>query len=312
MTNEQKEAIRALVVENVEHLGGQRATATKAGVSAATISQVINRNWDLIADNMWRRIAAALGYQEEGWQIVDNIFNTRVLAATFDDAKRNSMFIAVSHKAGSGKTAGARLFFERRKREQVYYIHCREWTVKQFLSELARTLGLERPRGYVSADGLLALIVDFFLVRAEFKPLLIIDEADKLKGSALRQLIPLYNATEDRLGVVILGTENLSEEINRGVRYNKKGYDEIASRLGRQFVRLYGANKEDVRRICAANGITSKRQQQSIWDECGPKEVQISGNFLPMVDDLRRLKRVIMRELITAQAQAQEPAAAIS
>jgi DNA transposition AAA+ family ATPase len=299
MRTEQKRKIQALVADSIDHLGGQRATATKAGVSTATISHVMNEKWDQIADNMWRKIAASLGHREDdGWVLVENIFNTRVLETTFLDAKKHSMMMCVSHKAGSGKTAGSLLFFSKYKREQVYYIHCREWSVKQFLTELCRTLGIEQPRGYVSADTLLAEIVEFFLVRYEYRPLLIIDEADKLHGSALRSLIPLYNETEDRLGVVILGTENLSEEIKRGVRYNKKGYDEIDSRLGRQFIRLYGASKSDMRKICEANGITEKEKQDAIWKECGPKEVMVGGKFLPMIDDMRRLKRIVQRELI--------------
>jgi len=298
MRTEQKQKIQALVAENVDTMGGQRATATRVGVSAATISQVLNNNWDRIADNMWRKIGAALGYTEEGWKLVDNIFNTRVLETTFLDAKKHSMMMCVSHKAGSGKTAGSRLFLEKYKRQHVYYIHCREWSVKQFLRALAKTLGIEQPRGIITADELMELIIDFFLVRAGEHPLLIVDEADKLKGSALRMFIPLYNATEDRMGLVIMGTENLSEEIKRGVRYNKKGYDEIDSRLGRQFVRLYGANKQDVKRICIANGISNKRKQEDIWKECKPKEVSVAGQFVKMIDDLRRLKRVIQRELI--------------
>jgi DNA transposition AAA+ family ATPase len=301
MRTEQKQSIQSLVIEHVEHLGGQRATATKAGVSTATISQIINGKWDLIADNMWRKIAAALGHRADGWNLVGNIFNNRVLETTFADAKTHSMFVCVSHKAGSGKSAGCNLFFQQHKRKHVYLIRCREWSVRQFLSELCRTLGIDQPRGYVSADALLAEVVDFFLVRAEYKPLLIIDEADKLKGTALRTLIPLYNETEDRLGVVILGTENLSEEIKRGVRYNKKGYDEIDSRLGRQFVRLYGASEDDVRKICAANGIENKTMQKTIWKECNPKDIAVGGRFLPMIDDLRRLKRVVQRELIAMQ-----------
>lgn len=298
MRSEQKEKIRDLVERTIEHLGGQRATATRAGVSAATISQIVNRNWDRIADDMWRKIAAALGYAEDGWQLVDNTFNFRVLETTFLDAKKYSMMMCVSHKAGSGKTAGARLFMEKYAGRQVYYIHCREWSVKQFMRALCRTLGIEQPSGRATADQYMEKIISFFLVRADKKPLLIVDEADKLQRSAMRTFIPLFNATEDRIGIVLMGTENLSEEIKRGVRYNKKGYDEIDSRLGRQFIRLYGANRDDVQRICSSNGITNKRTQEAIWKECEPVEVPIAGRFVRMIDDMRRLKRIVQRELI--------------
>jgi plasmid maintenance system antidote protein VapI len=304
MRTEQKESIKKHVLRTIDYMGGQRATATRAGVSAATISQIVNDNWDRIADDMWRKVAAALGYAEEGWKLVDNTFNYRVLETTFLDAKNHSMMVGVSYKAGSGKTAGARLFMERYGERNAYYIHCREWSVKQFLKQLCRVLGIPSPTGRVTADDLMEKVVDFFLIRADRKPLLIVDEADKLQRSALRQFIPLFNATEDRIGIVLIGTENLKEEIKRGVRFNKKGYDEIDSRLGRRYQRLYGANKEDVKRICAANGITNKRTQEQIWKECNPTEVPVGNNFMQVIDDLRRLKKVIQRETINLKEAA--------
>lgn len=303
MTNEAKEGIQALVMHSVAQLGGQRATATKVGVSAATVSQIINNKWDLIADDMWRKIGAKLGYSESGWKIVPDLFNMRVLSATFNDAKNNSMMICVSHKAGSGKTAGSKAYSDYNRSKQVFYLQCREWTKKTFMLKLCMALGIDVPRGNLSTDALLELVEQFFIVRTAAKPLLIVDEADKLTKSALRSFIPLYNATEDKLGIVLLGTENLATEIKRGVRFAKKGYDEIDSRLGRKYVRLYGATQKDVMKVCAVNGITSKRKQQDIWKEMETKEIDINGQYVTMVTDLRRLKRIVQRELIEAQAQ---------
>lgn len=298
MTTEQKEKIRALVEDSVNYLGSQRATATKVKVSPATISQILNKNWGLISDKIWAEIGGKLGFVESGWKLVDNIYNMKVIESALMDAKRYSMMLCISNKAGGGKTAGAKVFLSKYKHKQVYYIHCREWTVKQFLKELCRTLGIEQPNGMATADEYMRLVIDFFIVRGEKKPLLIVDEADKLKGSAIRQFIPLFNATEDRLGVVLMGTEHLAETIKRGVRFRKLGYDEIDSRLGRKYVSLSGATYKDMQRICAANGITNKQLQRQIWKECNPRQFAIGGRFEEMIDDLRRLKRVIQREVI--------------
>lgn len=296
----EKKEIQHLVAQEIERLGGQRKVATKCRVSAATVSQVVNENWDLISEEMWTKIGAALGWTKaEGWQVVENTFNMKSLAAYLLDAKKKSMMLCVSYKAGSGKTAGAKFFARKYAQRQVYYIHCREWTIKQFLKQLCRALGIEQPRGMATADDIMEKVADFFLVRASKRPLLIVDEADKLKGSALRSFIPLFNATEDRLGIVLMGTEHLKDDIKRGVKYNKKGYDEIDSRLGRVYVPLYGATQAEVRAICKANGVTNQKKQNAIWRECEPRQVQVGSQFVSMVDDLRRLKRVVMRELIT-------------
>jgi DNA transposition AAA+ family ATPase len=298
MNTKEKEQIAQLVDEAIEVMGGQRAVATRCDVSPATISQIKNRNWELIGDDMFRKIRMRLGGEDDTWVLVPDTFNVRILETYFNDAKQHSMMVCVSHPAGSSKTAAVKLYHRAYRRQCVYKIHCREWSLKQFLVELCKTLGIEKPRGYVSTDMLLGKVVEFFLLRAHLQPLLIIDEADKLKNSALRILIPLFNETEDKLGVVILGTDHLGEVIKRGVRYNKKGYDEIDSRLGRKYISLYGATMKDVRKICAANGIGGKQLQNQIWAECEPQEVEYDGQFVKMVKDLRRLKRIVRREQI--------------
>jgi type II secretory pathway predicted ATPase ExeA len=128
------------------------------------------------------------------------------------------------------------------------------------------------------------------------KPLLIIDEADKLRPAALRSLIPLYNNLEGQLGLVIMGTDNLEKEIKRGVKFNQKGMDEIDSRFGRNFIHLMGATKNDVVRICEANGITDKALAAALFKECEPRQVQVQGQHTLVIEDLRRLKRCVERE----------------
>jgi hypothetical protein len=41
-----------------------RAAASMKGVSAATVSQMLNGNWDLIKDEMWRNVASQTGYRD--------------------------------------------------------------------------------------------------------------------------------------------------------------------------------------------------------------------------------------------------------
>jgi len=302
MNTMQKNEVINLIGQEKERLGSHRAVANKAGVSEATISQMVNNNWAQIADSMWLKVAAALGWKTTGWALSE-ITNTRILYSVFRDSKAKSAFFAVSHRAGSGKTASAKSFAELEFRSGVYFIQCREWGRNAFLQNICQELGIDQGRGQTSADDLLQKIVRFFQDRVNMKPLLIIDEADKLRPAALRILIPLYNFLENQVGVVIMGTDNLEKEIKRGVKYSAKGMDEIDSRFGRNFIHLYGASKVDVQRICEANGITNKTLANSIFTECEPRQVKINDSYVMMIEDLRRLKRCIEREqLRTAEA----------
>lgn len=310
ITPQHKSEITTLVLREKDSLGTQRAVANKADVSEATINLILNGNTRDIADKMWQKIAAALGYSPSGWQLVQTT-NTSILCQVFADAKATSAFMAVSHKAGSGKTSSAKSFYAQHASAGVYLIQCREWNKRQFLVKLCQTLGLETGRGWVSADDLIDSITTFFKRRVGARPLLIIDEADKLRPAALRTLIPLYNECEEQVGVVILGTDNLEKELKAGVRYNHKGFDELDSRFGRRFVHLIGATQGDIAAICAANGITDKAKYKAIFKECEPKVTIVENKQVQIVEDLRRLKRIIERELLmSAQEPAQIPAPA--
>lgn len=305
MTTAQKHEIAALIEDEKSRLGSYAKVAVKAGVSEAYISHIVNGKFDMVRDNGWQTIAANLGWRPTGWQLVE-ITNTKMLYQVFNDAKAASLFMAVSHKAGSGKTASSKSYAAANT-SGVYVVQCREWNKREFLLNLCRALGIDTGRGYVNTDEISLKVIEFFQARARFRPLLIIDEADKLRPAALRSLIPLYNELEEQLGMVILGTDNLEKEIKRGVRFNQKGYDEIDSRFGRSFIHLVGATAADVAAICEANGIVELRTHKEIFQECDPRQVMMQGRAYMVVEDLRRVKRAVQREILranTAQAEA--------
>ncbi|MDY3530291.1 AAA family ATPase [Riemerella anatipestifer] len=301
MANLQKKEIVQAIQEEKKRLGSYSSVATKVGVSEATISQIINNNWENIAEAMWQKVANQLGMNARRWNIAETLaFHqiTKYIRAS----KERSLFIALSCKAGSGKTATLKTFAEQNKGQSVFFIQAREWSKRDFLLELCRTLGVDTGKGYTSVDKLGMKAINFLSKRKGKNPLLIVDEADKLKASALRWFITLYNELEDEIGVIIAGTENLEKTIKRGVKYSKLGFDEIDSRFGRKFINdIVGARFVDVEMICRANGLTDKSLIKSIFKELNPKEVTTAGGIAEFIDDLRRLKRIIQRELLTME-----------
>lgn len=256
-----------------------------------------NNNWNLVSDGMWLKVAQKLGYSFSGWALVETL-NYKTIANVLTDAKDASLFMGISHRAGSGKTATLKLFSEQNKNNNVFYIQAREWSRREFLTELCRILGQKMGKGYQSVDKLSALVVEFFKNRIGNKPLLIVDEADKLKPTALRFFIFLFNELEDEMGVVISGTENLQQSFERGVKFNKLGFDELSSRFGRKFIKLIGATYKDVKMICEANGLSDEAKIKEVFAECEPTLINRGGQDFKVVEDLRRLKRVVKRELI--------------
>lgn len=284
MTLKEKQNIKARLAEYVEQKGSQsKAARSLREVSAATISQVLSGNWDLIGDNMWRNIAHQIGYERLSWNIVitrgyDKM--TKILT----DAQDNALVMAVVGDAGCGKTEAIRQYSAANR--NVYHLCCSEyWNRKHFLTELLRTLGIE------AAGTVTDMMYDVLLaLKKKDAPLVILDEADKLSDQVLYFFISIYNHLEDHCGILLCATDYLEKRIMRGVRNSRKGYREIYSRVGRKFIGLPLANSNDVAAICAANGITDREDIRSIIHEAD--------------GDLRRVKRMVRSLKIQEQEEA--------
>ena len=250
-----------------------KAAKTLKGVSPATVSQVLNGNWELISEDMWRTIATQIGYDARKWVVVETE-GYDSMYEVLSDAQENALVFAVIGDAGCGKSQAIKVYGERNRNTLV--LSCSEyWNRKQFLMELLRSLGVD-----ASGCTVVDMVADAVhqLKRRE-GVLLVLDEADKLSDRILYFFITLYNQLEDHIGIVLCATQHLEKRIVRGVRNNRKGYREIYSRIARKFVQMPVVNASDIAAVCMANGITDKKTISEIVDDSDC--------------DLRRVKRLV-------------------
>lgn len=272
--NEKKaiiEALEAYVVAN----GSQNKAANRIGISSGTITQLRRGEWAQISDAMWAKVESAVcgGKTEEakGWKIVDTA-TFADLMWLFTDAQEGALVMAACGEAGSGKSVTARHYAD--THEEAYVIQCNDyWTRKDFLGEILRAMGNKVES--TSIHEMVTTIVDN--LKSNESPLLIIDEADKLSDRILYFFITLYNSLENHCGIVILATDYLKKKITAGVRLNRKGYNEIYSRIGRKFVALKGVEAADIVEVCKANGCDDGKEIKSIITDAG--------------EDMRRVRR---------------------
>ncbi len=274
MKQTEKKSIGEALKHYCELKGSQnRAAASLKGVSSATVSCVLNNNWELITDDMWRKISTQIGFDSREWVIV----KTRGYKRMYDlltSSQQDSLVFAVIGDAGSGKTAAINSYAKTHK--NVFNLSCSEfWNRKHFMTELLQNMSVDYT-GCTVAEMMGEII---FNLNKMDKPLLILDEADKLSDQVLYFFITLYNKLEDRCGIILAATDFLEKRIKKGVRQNRKGYKEIYSRAGRKFIPLQVVNSEDVVAVCRANGVEDTTEIQSIIDDCE--------------NDLRRVKRRI-------------------
>lgn len=274
MKQNEKEAIAAKLRAYVETKESQNAAAKSLrGVSAATVSQILNGKWELIADDMWRTVASQIGYDPRKWVVIETEGYAR-MTQVLTDAQRNSLVMAVVGDAGCGKSQAIKTYAEQNR--GVIALSCSEyWNRKEFLSELLQNLGVE-PGGTTVAEMMREAIRQ--LKRRE-SVLIVMDEADKLSDQVLHFFITIYNQLEDTVGIVLCATQYLKKRIERGAVNNRKGYKEIFSRIGRKFIPMPVVNRGDIKAVCIANGLDDRREIERIIEDAD--------------SDLRRVKRLV-------------------
>ncbi len=249
----------------------QSRIARKAGVSTATVSQMINENWDLIRDEMWQKVKINLHINWD-WATAETA-NLKALTQLLQSAQKRSMSIAISHDAGAGKSHTYRLYG--RTYENVVYVECKNyWTKKSYARHLCTACGIDD-------SGTVETLIERFIraVKSMNKALIIIDQVDKLKDSQLDLFMDFYNELDGHCGFVLSGVPALKKRIERGVQLNKIGYRELFSRIGRKFIELRKLSEADVAVVCIANGVDDEQFINETYNTCD--------------GDLRRVRRSI-------------------
>ncbi|MCT4647600.1 MAG: AAA family ATPase [Carboxylicivirga sp.] len=249
----------------------QSKIARRAGVSTATISQMINQNWELIRDEMWQKVKINL-HIDWAWQTAETT-NLKALNQLLTAAQKRSMSIAISHNAGAGKSHTYRLYS--RTFENVIYVECKNyWTKKSYARQLCTACG-------VSDSGTVEQLIERFIatMKSMNKALVIIDQVDKLKDSQLDLFMDFYNELDGHCGFVLSGVPALKRRIERGCQLDKIGYKELRSRIGRKYIQLANVSENDVTAVCKANGVNDEQVINEIYNTCE--------------GDLRRVRRSI-------------------
>lgn len=272
---DKQKVIKALG-ELVERKGSQdKAAKSLKGVSSATISLILSGRGEEVRERMWQNLATQLEIGNE-WVIADTL-QTMQLRALLEDAQSESLVMSVVAPAGTGKTQTSKLYESENK--EVYRLACSEfWTKNDFVDELLRSLG-ESGLGYTKRERMSKAIE---ALRRKNSPLIVFDEFDKLSDNVWFFFITLYNELEGKCGMVLLSTDSIEVRIKRGLRLNKRGYNEFWSRLGRKCVKLAGVGYEDIEAVCQANGVDDTALIEDIARDCE--------------GDLRRVVRRIFSE----------------
>lgn len=280
LTTEMKEQVRsALIAYRSNYPTLNRAAESLQGVSSATVSQLCNGKYELISDEMFVRIATQIGFAFDSWNLHEGK-TFKEITFTLSDAQAYKNVTWIVGDAGCGKTTAAIEY--RRTHRNVFYILCSEdMRRSDFVREIAKQVGA--PTDTTNLRDMLENAIS--MISFLGNPLLVFDEGDKLTDSVFNYFISIYNRLEGHSGIVFLSTDYIKRRMEAGLRYNKKGYKEINSRIGRRFFDVSPTEQNDIYAICQANNLTDRADIEEVL-----KDARRSDN------DLRRVKRCIHRQ----------------
>ena len=281
LTNEQKNEIRDLLQEYVGRFPSQnRAANSLVGVSAGTMSTILNGRYETISDEMFLKIRAQISPRKSyDWTLCETMLYKELNTLLADAQQYQNVAWAVS-PAGSGKSTTAADYAS--KHENAFVISCSEDMKRgDFIREMARVIGVN-----VSDMSLRVALerVTKYLLTLD-NPLLIFDEGDKLPDVVFYYFITIYNRLEGHCGIIFISTNYIKRRMECGLSYNKKGYDEIHSRICRKFIELTPATSHEVAAVARANGIEDDKIIKAVVKDAA------SCNF-----DMRRVRREVHKQ----------------
>lgn len=282
LTVEKKNEIRARLQEYASRYPSQnKAAASLKGISPSTFSALLGSKYDIISEEMFRKIDAQISAHGKGeWTLFDTQLLKELSVVMHDAQDYGGVAWAVS-PAGSGKTTAARDYATRN--DNVFMISCSEDMRRgDFVHELARAVGISISD--MSLRAALDRVVQYLLTLD--RPLLVFDEADKLPDSILYYFITIYNRLEGLCGMVFISTRYICRRMSLGLAYNKKGYDEIHSRICRKFIELAKVTNYEIAALARANGISDEKIVQKVVRDAEACDY-----------DMRRARREIHKQL---------------
>lgn len=277
MEDNQKKLIQ-IEIKQLCALTSQNKIANRAGVSSATISQMINGNWSLIKDEMWQKVLVKLKI-ELRWNTAVTT-NFQYILSHLTEAKLQSLSFGISDRAGAGKSECYKSFAK--TNANVIHLECATfWSKKSFARALNTACGLN---DYGTTEELIEQFIDH--MSGLKQPFVILDQLDKLTDGSLDLFIDFFNNLPN-CGFLLSGTPALEKRFKRGVNNDRSGYHECWSRIGRKWLKLKTASLNDIKAICEANGVIDQETIEAIYDNSE--------------DDMRRVKKDIQKQFLKAK-----------
>lgn len=235
----------------------QNEVAKKLGISADVLISVKNNRTERISEKMYNKLMAFFKPRQD-WKLVETT-NLKLSVQACDDARINKRMIGIFGKTGYGKSTA--LEYVSRNQPQTFYLEAKSlWNRKHFLMKLQQAMGIK-------LDGDLTERMESITQKLIYldNPLIIIDDAGKLKDPVFNLLQIIFDDTEGHAGIVVAGTPEFERDFRRKVARNKSQWPELYRRIG-YWQLLEAPSQLAVQAVCQHNGIADKACMKYLYE----------------------------------------------
>lgn len=242
MNTELKNQVRDAIEHYLaEHQLTASSLSTKSGVNASVISAIRSGRSSIAAGN-GKEVEIAPKYYEilaetVGFQLQKNYWETKPtpqlgrILATLQDAKEFGYTNVIIGSTGCGKTFGVDVF-SRKNPHDVYVITVgSNDTIGDLIDKLieaVRPSSLAKTKSKKIKEVCNRLRIDKFSGK---KPLIIFDESEYMRLNALCSMKELYDNLNGVCGIVLIGTHQLTNNIEKLRKRNKEGIPQLYRRI---------------------------------------------------------------------------------
>ncbi|MNS11899.1 hypothetical protein D3C72_434500 [compost metagenome] len=278
MTTEQKnQVIEALNDYSKDKGMGVSALAKFTGVNERYVSEILRgahytkvKDKDtLIADRWFKELADKIGFRLEKvyWETVTETPQFQASINFLVDAKNKGTSGMLIGDTGLGKTDAVNKFINRFPQHTYRLTVNKLYTLPYIIERLLKTFGLPE-KG--SAAAKLDSIIDYLikLKHDGAKPLIIFDEAENFKMPVFGMVKALFDGLFKYCPIVLIGTTELTDKMNRLKRKNKDGMPQFCRRFkaGTRYLKAIDPRK-DFEPFFAMTGVSDKGLQQLLISE---------------------------------------------
>lgn len=275
----------------------QNQLAALVGKSPAYVSYILSRQFDkknqaenvILTDKIWKAFEDFIRVGQNVW----DINNYNIIMSTLLDSKAHSYQYILDGPTGMGKTYTANLF-KKRYPIGTFVIKCApDMTMKQFMFELAREVGVSQENLKGSRYDLRVRACEKLLTMEH--PIIVFDETEKTTQNARLQIIDTIQAMHDhkdlfmKCSFVVMGANNFYESLKSiSSRKNPHAIPQFLSRFDVVYTEEYSI--AEAKKICV--------QYYDIKDQDKIEE------FSKQSTDYRQLARKVEKYINNKKLQA--------